>query len=449
MQLSRLPRGSLLRTITGLAVPVVVANLSQTLMGLVDTLMVGRLGHVPLAAVGVATLLFSAVATSLKSVDVAAQTFAARRVGEGRLPEVGRILETALGTVLAAGLVAGAAGLLWPEFLMGLVSRDPEVRRLGADYLTWRFLGLLPLLVFFVVRGVFDGIGSTRVGMVVGIGMNLVNVGLNWVLIFGRLGLPAMGSSGAALASSLSGLLAAATIVAIALRPRIRRRYRLLGRRNLDRKLLRPFLAVAWPPALQSLGVISALLLFFFVLGQISTLAVATGNVVLRIAALSLMPGFGVGVAVQTLVGQSLGRRDRRGAVRAGWGGVAVSVVFMGAFGLLFLGVPGFLLRLFADSPELVAAGVPILRLMGLVQVVDAVGLTLAGALRGAGATRTVMIVDIVTGFCLLPPCAYLFGVAMGGGLLGAWIALLLWFSLYAVGMTLWFVKGDWQRVRV
>lgn len=442
-------RRRLLWTIATLATPVALANISQTLMGLVDTLMVGHLGHVPLAAVGVATLLFSAVAMTLKAIDTAAQTFTARRVGEGHEDAVGSVLATALTVVLLLGALLTLLGLRWPGFLLRLVSGDPEVWRLGTDYLTWRIPGLLPFLVFFMFRGVFDGIGWTRIGMAVGIGMNLANALLNWILIFGALGAPAMGVAGAALASSLSSALAAAVMVAIALRPSIRKRYRLLYRRNLDPRLLLPFLRIAWPPAVQSLAIIVTLLVFFGILGLISTLAVAAGNVVMRIAALSLMPGFGVGVAVQTLVGQALGRRDPRGAVRVGWGGVGLSVLFMGAFGLLFLVMPSGLMRLFTTSGELVAAGTPILRLMGLVQVIDAVGLTLAGALRGAGATRAVMLIDLICGFCLLPPCAYLFGVVLEGGLLGAWIALLLWFSLYAIGMTYWFVRGDWKTIKV
>jgi len=83
------------------------------------------------------------------------------------------------------------------------------------------------------------------------------------------------------------------------------------------------------------------------------------------------------------------------------------------------------------------------------VQVIDAVGLTLAGALRGAGATRAVMLADILTGFGLLPPLAYLFGVVLDGGLLGAWYGLLIWFTLYAAGLTVMFLRGSWEKVRI
>ncbi len=449
VRLGDVPRRRLLVTITGLATPIVFGQLSQTLMGLVDTLMVGRLGEGPLAAVAVATLLFSAVAMSIKAIDVAAQTFTARRVGEGRDSEVGSILATAVTVSLSAGAVFMFVGLLWPDGLMRLVTTDPAVREMGSSYLVYRYAGMLPLLFFFQAKAVFDGVGWTRIGMSVGIGMNLVNVLLNWLLIFGKLGFPAMGVAGAALASSVSALLASFVIVGILLRPSVRHRFRILCRSNFQVRLIKPFLKIGWPPALQTFGIVIGFLVFYFILGKISIIAVAAANVVMRIASLSFMPGIGVGAAVQTLVGQSLGRNDPGGARRSAWYGVGLSMGFMGIFGVFFLATPEFLMRLFSSSEDLIAAGVPILRLMGLVQIIDAVGLTLAGALRGAGMTRAVMLVDIVTGFGLLPPLAYLFGIVLNGGLMGAWLALLTWFTLYAVGMVLVFVKSDWEKVKI
>jgi putative MATE family efflux protein len=338
-------------------------------------------------------------------------------------------------------------GLLLPEAVMRLVSSDPEVVDLGAGYVVLRYAGILPLLFYFQVKGVFDGVGWTRIGMGLGIGMNLANVFLNWVLIFGKLGAPALGVRGAALASSLSAALAALAALGFVLWPRTRRRFRFLARANFQPRLIAPFLRIAWPPALQTLGIVLGLLVFNWVLGRISVLAVAAANVVLRIASLSFMPGVGVGAAVQTLVSQSLGRRDPRGARRTAWYGVGLSTVFMGVFGLAFLAVPESIMRVFSDADALVQAGAPILRLMGLVQIIDAVGLTLSGALRGAGLTLPVMLVDILTGFCLLPPLSYLFGITLGGGLMGAWLALLVWFTLYAVGMVILFLRSGWEKV--
>lgn len=448
-RLGDLPRRRLLAVITSLATPVVLAQLSQTLMGLVDTIMVGRLGETALAAVGVATLLFSATAMSLKAVEVAVQTYTAHRIGEGRDDEVGAVLATGIGAACLVGALFMAVGMVWPDRLMGWVAANDAMREMGTGYVRWRYAGMLPLLVFFLVKAMFDGVGWTRIGMWIGIGMNLLNVFLNWMLIFGKLGAPELGVQGAALASTLSAAAAALTVVVWSLRPSLRKRFRVLCRSNFQPRLIVPFLRIAWPPALQTLANLAAVLVLFWILGRIDVIAVAAGNIVLRIAALSFMPGFGVGAAVQTLVGQSLGRRDRAGARRAAWGGVGLAVVFMGIFGVAFLIVPGLFMRVFTDSPELIAAGSPILRLMGWVQIADAVGLTLAGALRGAGWTRQVMLADLITGFGLMPLLAYLFGIVLGGGLLGAWLALLVWFTLYAVVMTVMFLRGRWEEVRI
>jgi putative MATE family efflux protein len=448
-RLGEFTRRRLLGTITTTATPVVLGQLSNTLMGLVDTIMVGRLGEAPLAAIAVSTLLFSAVAMTVKATDVAAQTFTARRVGEGRDDEVGAVLATTVVVSLGAGSVFMLLGLLWPDALMNLVARDPMVQELGSRYLFFRYAGMLPLLLFFQIKGVFDGIGWTGVGMGVGIGMNLVNALLNWIFIFGRLGVAPMGMAGAAVASSLSACLAAVVILGFILWPSTRRRFRILCRSNFQIPLVRPFLRIAWPPAVQTLGIVVGLLIFYTILGKVSILAVAAANVVLRITSLSFMPGVGVGAAVQTLVGQSLGRGDPRGARRSTWYGVGLSTVFMGIFGVFFVWTPGALLRLFSSSEDLIAAGIPILRLMGLVQLLDAVGLTLAGALRGAGLTREVMLVDVATGFCLVPPLTWLFAIVLDGGLMGAWLALLTWFTLYAVGMAGLFFKSRWEEVEI
>ena len=217
--LSTLTRRALARRILFLAMPVVTANVSQTLMGLVDTLMVGQLGSASLAAVGVATLLFSAVASTLKALDVPVQSVTAHRVGAGREDEVGEVLGTAALVTILLGIGVTALGLLRPEIWMGWVARDPDVHRLGGEYLRWRVMGAIPFMLGFQLRAVYDGLGRTRVGMVVGVGMNLVNALLNWVLIFGKFGVPAMGVGGAALASTLASVLAALAFLVPMMRP--------------------------------------------------------------------------------------------------------------------------------------------------------------------------------------------------------------------------------------
>ena len=448
-RLGDLSGSRLLGRLARLAAPVVLANISQTLMGLVDTLMVSRLGTAAIAAVGVATLLFSALATSLKSLDVAVQTFIARRDGEGRSRDAGAVLGTALLLVLAAGAPATWVGLRWPHLGLGLVLEDPAVVQQGAGYYALRSVGLLPLLAYFQMRACADGLGRTRLGMVTGVGMNLLNVLLNWVLIFGELGAPAMGVRGAALASTLSATAAMAALLALLLRPRVRRPHRLFGRGAIRRALVAPLLRVGWPPALQALGLIGGLVAFHGILGHVGTVAVAAGNIVLRIAALTLMPTMGVAVAVQTLVSRSLGARDARGAWRTGLMGLVVAAALMAALGAVFLAVPDAVLAPFGTEPAVRQAGRAVLRITAVGQLLAAAGLVFAGVLRGAGATRAVLLVDAATGLGFLLPVAWLLAIVLEGGLVGAWWALVLWFALHAVVMTRLFASGRWLRQRL
>jgi len=448
-RLGRISRGRLLRRLARLAGPVVLANLSQSLMGLIDTLMVGRLGTAAIAAVGIGTLLFSALATTLRSLDVAVQTFTARREGEGRPHEVGAVLGSGLLLALVAGSIGTLAGMRWPHLGVGLVSGDPEVVRLGASYYFWRCAGLLPFLFFALTRSCFDGLGLTRVGMATSFLMNGLNVILNWVLIYGRLGAPAMGVGGAALASSLAGAVTALVILALALRPSVRRRHRLFGRGCVRRELLRPLLRVGWPQAAQGLGLVGGLVVFYAILGLVSTVAVAAGNVVMRLAAMCLMAAIGVGVAVQTLVSRCLGARDARGAWRTGLAGFCLAAALMALLGLPFLLWPDLVLSAFSVDEPVRAAGRGILRITALGQLLAAAGLVFAGVLRGAGATDRVLAVDVGTGAGFMLPVAWLFAVGLGGGLRGAWWALVLWFALHAVLMTRLFLRRRWLRIRL
>lgn len=448
-QLGTLAWSRLLVRVARLAGPVVLASLAQTLMGLIDTLMVGRLGTAPIAAVGLATLMFSVVATGLRSLDVAVQIFTARRDGQGRPQEVGGVLGTGLCLVLSAGLLVTLGGLRWPAAGLSLISPDPKVVSLGADYYALRILGLLPLLVYFLVRAVCDGLGKTRVGMVTGIGMNLLNVLLNWLLIFGNLGLPAMGVRGAALASTLASLAAAVVILLLALKPALRRRHGLFGRGMIRRELAPALLRVGWPPALQAICLIGGLLVFTVILAQISTVALAAGNIVMRLAALSLMAAIGVSVVVQTLVSRSLGAGDALGAWRSGLAGLTVAAAVMALFGLPMLLVPDLLLSAFAAEPPVVAAGRGILRLTALFQMLAAVSLSFAGVLRGAGATAQVLVVEVATGLGFLLPATWLLAVALGGGLIWAWWTLAAWVALHAALMTRLFLGRSWLEVRI
>lgn len=191
-----LPNRDLSARVWHLAGPVVVGMISQTLLNIVDTAMVGRLGPTALAATGLGGVLAWTIMGAIGQLNIGAQAVSSRRFGEGKLHAAGAVLDNAL-------LVAAVVGTFTSLILSGVMadlyhffSDDPAVTLIGRDYIRLRLLGSLPFMVIMAHRGFFNGIGETYLHMRVAIVINVINAGLNWIFIFGNLGADAMGAKG-------------------------------------------------------------------------------------------------------------------------------------------------------------------------------------------------------------------------------------------------------------
>jgi putative MATE family efflux protein len=439
----------LLRTILRLGTPVVLGMLGGTIQGLVDLAMVGRLGAAEMAAVGLATNLLYIAVRAVICLGQSVQAMVSRRVGEGLPRQAGAVARTGHGLGLLLGLPLTVLAVVAAGPLMDLFGSEPAVSRLGAVYIRSRAPEILFVLFLFVHRGFFEGLGRTGVPLVAGALMLSTNIFLNWVLIFGHLGAPALGVQGAGLASALAAVAGAVCLAGLGLRREFVVGYDLRPGLGLDRALVARLLRITWPNALRTTLVIGAFSILLAIIGRIGTLELAASNGVVRITSFSFMPAVGVGTAAGVLVGQALGRGDRARARSVGHHAVLLSCLFMGTMGLLFLTVPELCLRLFTDDPRILATGAPVQRLLGLVQLLDAVGLTLAMAMMGAGSTLPVMLGDVGTGYLIFLPTAWLLGLHSPLGLLGAWIGLLAWFTAFA-GVMVWLWRREgWARVQV
>jgi MATE family multidrug resistance protein len=444
-----LPDRTLSRRVWRLAGPVVVGMVSQTLMNVVDTAMVGRLGSSALAATGLGGVLSWMIMGSLGSVHVGTQAVSARRYGEGRPWEAGRALDNAI----LLSLIIGSLGsfLLAPlvSSMMPLFTNDPVVITDGKGYVYLRILGVLPFMVIMAHRGFFNGIGETHQFMVISILMNIINAGLNWVLIFGHFGLPAMGPRGAALGSTLGTVIGMLIFAGVGLGHRRRREYRYYHLANLSRNMARKILSLTIPSGSRSLLVMLGFATFSGIVARLGTVEMATTNVILNIVSLSYMPGFGFGIAAASLIGQKLGEGDPDAAEEYGWEAGRLGVITMGVMGILFIGAPEFLMRIFTDDLAVIEAGALPLRLMGFVQIFDALGMVLGGGLEGAGMTKWVFVAELIVNWLIFLPFAYLAAHVFGWGLTGAWIAFGSYLILFGTVVTIKFSSGTWKTVSV
>jgi putative MATE family efflux protein len=297
----------------------------------------------------------------------------------------------------------------------------------------------------FMCTAALRGAGDTKTPLLVMLLINGLNIIISWLLINGRFGFTPLGVSGAAwgmaLARSVGGLVAIGVLL------------RGVGVLKLDRlplpdrDLLRRIVGIGLPTGGEMLAFQGALMIYARFVTHLGTVPYAAHNTVINAESISFLPGAGFAVAATTLVGQALGAKDRELARRSGHEAYIQSAVFMTLMGALFILVPEWFLSLLVDDPEVVAAGVLPLRLVGAIQPLLAANFVYAGALRGAGDTKTPLVIKLVSPWLVRLPLA--FWLIPLYGLTGAWIAMSIDLALQgALGW--WFFRGDrWERINV
>jgi putative MATE family efflux protein len=432
-----------------LAMPIMLASLSQTLMSLIDIAMVGRLGAAAVAAVGLGGMLTYAVSAFLNAIQAGVQTMVARRVGEGRHADAVEAVRISLYFALLLGSLLAGLFIWMTQHLLPVINADQEVVTLSTAYIRWRGLSLGVVMAGFVFYAFYNGISQPRVHLIVSIAANTLNVILNYGLIFGRLGLPAMGAPGAGLATTLSSTVALLLYALFTLTMCIRSQYPGLWSAPGQLSLLARILKLALPVSVQNFGVMVGFTFFMVLMGWVSTVALASTEIVFNILSFSFMPAMGFLYATQTLVSENIGRERYELAEAYAQTAGRLCLLLMGTMGILFMAIPRSILLVFTPEESIIETAVMPLRVLGLVQFFDAVGMVYHGALRGAGDNTFPAVADLMLMWLFFLPATYVTAIRFDWGILGGWVALGIYIAGYAVVAYLRFKNGPWKKVIV
>ncbi len=441
-----IPGGS--REVLLLAYPVVLTQLSQTLMGVVDSAMVGRLGPTELAAVGFGSIWLWTIFSIVFGTASGIQTFVSQADGAGRPRECGRwawqgFYAVIPPCVLFVGLLAW---LTVP--LLDLLGPSMEMRVSTAAYAKARLPGELGVAVVMVLTSFFRGFGDTRTPLYVTLFANALNFVLDYGLIFGELGLPAWGVTGAGAATAVANWCGAFVLIAVFRRRSLSERFD-TSPTPPDRELIRRFLRTGAPIGGQwCIGMIS-FALFTTVVARMGDISMAASQAFVMLLSLSFMQAVGISIASSTLVGRYVGAAEPAAAIRSFRSSLGLGVILALFVAVIFLALPDPLLRIFTDDPAVIELGRPLLRLGAVFQLFDAVAIISEGALRGAGDTRWPFAMEIVLGWGLFLPLAYLLGVVLNGGLTGAWIGALIHITVLGGALFWRFRSNAWQRIEI
>jgi putative MATE family efflux protein len=450
-QVIDLHRDHLTRTILRLSIPSVAESILTTMVYLVDTILIGWLGNpAVLAAVGLSGTLLWTADGLFQAISISASAMVARHWGEKDFERArtvsGQVLTV---SVFVAGIMMAVLIPTSRAFLR-LMGGEPEVVLRGTEYVSIILATSLVSFPLTVANSIMRATGDTQKPMYITGLMNVVNAVLAYMLVFGLGPIPRLELRGAALATSLARTLGGigAQLVLFSGRTPIHLRLRHL--RHWDWGLIRRLVRLSLPNIGETLISRLGFMLFTRILSSLGTVALAANQVALRVESIAYMPAWGLATAAAALVGQALGAKKEEmaqlGIRRTLVMGNAAMAVLAGAF----VAGGAAIVRLFgiqdAGLAGSAAAAVRIsaLELCGLCSV-----MILSGCLRGAGDTRTPMVVTLAGTVLFRVPVTYLFAISLHGGLRGIWLATAVDWSMRALIMFMFYMRGRWKVVPV
>ncbi len=427
----RAPLRRELRALISLAAPVALAEVGWMSMG--------RVGAVALGAVSVGSHLYFAVAIFGLGLLLGLDTIVSQARGGGRMDEAhGALVQ---GLYLALALALGLGALLWAlASRLDLLGVDPALVPEARAYTRVVTASLLPHLLYAALRRYLQALERVRFITAAVLVANLANALVDWVLVFGHLGAPALGAVGSAWATVASrSLLFLALAGHVLWRAGAERTGLRLSSRRLDRPLLRRLATLGLPAAAQTaleVGVFTAATLLA---ARLDPVSLAAHQVALQTAALTFMVPLGISAAGAVRVGSALGRGDHAGARRSGLAALLLGGGFMAASALALLSWPWWIARAFTTAPAILAAAAGLLRIAAVFQLFDGLQVVATGVLRGAGDTRTPMITSLVCFWLIALPVGWILCFRFGAGVRGLWVGLCLGLVLVALALvTVW-----------
>ncbi len=408
-----------LRALVRLAVPIVTVQLGIMLMGVVDTVIVGRVSALELAAASLGHLYFFGVAVFGLGVLWAADPIVSQAMGARDREAATLGIQRAL--VLAAGIGILATLLCLPaEPVFRLLRQPEEVIPRAARFVWMSAPGMLVLMLWATLRQCLQAMKRTREVLITIAAGNVLNVLLNWVFVFGNLGAPAMGSTGSALSTTLGRWCMFGVLLVLA-RPALGPYLRPWRREALARGPLAGTIRIGIPIGIQSTVEFSTFAAISVFAGWFGAEAIAGHQVAINLASLMFMVPMGVGAAAAVLVGHAIGEGDAAHARRVATSALACGAGFMAGSALLLLAFPTLFARAYSSVPAVVAVAAALIPIAGVFQVFDGLQVVASGILRGAGDTRAAMIANVAGFWAIGMPVSLALGFGAGGGVVGLW----------------------------
>ena len=418
-----------------LAYPVMLSQLGHMMVNVADSIMVGQLGAVPLAGASLANVIFHLLLMFGIGVSYAITPLVAAADGEGDTIKSTEYLKHAILLNTITGMVLFTLVMLATPLLTAL-NQPPDVVEMALPYLSVITLSLVPLMIFQTFRQFAEGMSDTKMAMVIVILSNLVNIVLNYIFIYGHLGVPAYGLLGAGYASLISRIVLAAWMTLYIYRGSKFIQFRkAFSFTNYSQFLFRKLFSLGFPAGLQFTFEVGAFGFAVIMMGWIGTEALAAHQIAINLAAITYMMASGLSAAATIRVGNQLGKRDIPTLKAAAYTLYTMVILFMALCALILIFGRHFFPALYINNEEVIGIASSLLIIAGLFQISDGVQVLSLGALRGLEDVKMPTILTFVAYWVISLPLGYLMAFHLGLGPQGVWYGLLSGLTIVAILM--------------
>ncbi len=433
-----------------LAWPAIVENLLHTMVGIVDTAMVGRLGAASLAAAGLGNQISMLGLTVFSALATGSTALVARHIGANESPKASDVARQSLVLGLLVSGTVMITFLLTARGLLGVLFSRSEMDVLNMASTYVRIVTLAMVLNYFliVINAILRGAGDTKTPMRITALVNVINIIGNTIFIYGIGPIPALGVAGAAIGTAIAQVSGGVLALRVLFRHPVLR-VRMTDSFKPDRTIIRRIANIGVPAGAEQGMMRVAQLVYTMIVSSLGTVSYAAHQVALNAESLSFMPGAGFATAATTMVGQNLGADRPDEAEKSGRVARNLGILVMSIMGVIFIIVPQPIVRIFSSDPEVIQLATVCLRLVAISQPALAIWMILAGGLRGAGDTRAILKIVIAGLVVVRVGLAYLLAIHLGFGLVGAWVAMVI--DLFVRGFLIQrrFNRGEWKALKV
>jgi len=418
------------RTTFTIAYPIVLSQLGHITVGVADSVMVGELGTEPLAAVSLANSIFSIVMMFGIGVSMAITPLVAAADGEGDIHRSGEVFRHGFVINLCAAVLLGLL-VTFGSSLLYYLEQPEQVVEITIPYLLIVTSSLLPFMVFQTFKQYAEGLSFTRTAMFITISSNLLNIVLNYLLIYGKLGFPELGLNGAGWATLISRIIMLIAIIVYV--SRASWFVKDFSIKNLQKKLVVRMLKLGIPTGFQYIFEVGAFSCAAIMMGWLGAQALAAHQIALNMAAVSYMMVTGIAAASTVRVGNQLGKKDIPNMRRAGFTSFLMGLILMTLSAIIFVVGRDFLPSLYIDEVDVIELAGSLLIVAAFFQLSDGVQAVGLGALRGMADVKIPTIITLIAYWVVGLPTAYWLAFPMDLGPHGIWYGLLLSLTIAAV----------------